>query len=119
MSIQSDIVTALSAVASGNVYPEMAPEDAVVPLVIYRRILLEPLILIHSPVPATNRSSFVFECWASTKAGALTLAGQVRTAIEASTSFTDDCYLEPVSGEDYESLTDQFVEPVQYSFWHA
>jgi hypothetical protein len=118
MTIQSDIVTALSAVASGKVYPEVAPQDAVVPLVIYRRVLYEPLTLIHSPVPVGARSSFVFECWAATKAGALTLAASVRSAIEATASFTDDCYLEPVSGEDYESVTDEFVEPVQYSFWH-
>lgn len=119
MTIQSDIIAALNLVAGGSVYSDVAPDGVPLPLVVFRRILYEPLILVHSPIPVAARSSYVFECWAASKSGAITLATSVKTAIEATTSFTDDCYLEPVSGEDYESVTDQYVEPVQYSFWHA
>jgi hypothetical protein len=117
MTIQTDIITALASVASGKVYPEAAPEDVAVPLVIYRRIAHEPLMTLQG-YSGSTRSSFVFECWATTKQGALTLAASVITAIDAASPLTTK-YRENVSGEDYESQYDQFVEPVQYSFWHA
>ena len=117
MSIQSDIVTALASVAGGRVYPEAAPEDAALPFVIYRRTLYEPVMTLTGYAGAT-RSAFMFECWATTKAVALSTAAAVQSAIEAAAPITTK-YREPASGEDFEPASDQYVEPVAYTFWHA
>ncbi len=123
MSIHSDIVTALASVASGKVYPDAAPENVEPPLVIYRRIAYEPLMTLQG-YNDLARSTFLFECWAKPtssttgKAGAIALAAQVQSAIDAATSFQSK-WREAVSGDQYESETSELMEPVQYSFWHS
>ena len=115
MSIQSDITTALAAVASGAVYPDAAPQDAEYPFVVYRRTGFEPIMTLAGP--ATNgRSTFVFEAYATTLAGALTLAASVVAAIAAA---FPGAYREPADGEQYEPVVDAFMEPAVYSFWHT
>ncbi len=122
MTIHADIVTALAAVASGNVFPDAAPENVEPPLVIYRRIAYEPLMTLQG-YAGIAMSTFLFECWAKPtttttgKAGALALAGQVQAAIDAGT-FTSK-WREPVSGDQYDIETSELMEPVQYSFWHS
>ena len=112
MTIQSDIVTALSGVASGRVYPQIAPENATYPLVNYRIINKAPITTIHGTTLATDYT-VVFECWATTYAGALSLADSVRSAVSASTLNhvqTDE------PGEDYDVQADSYMEPVYYVF---
>jgi len=116
VSIQSEIITALASVAGARVYPDLAPQDAALPLVIYKRTAYEPLMKLDGYASLT-KSTFMFECWATTKAGSLTLAGQVQTAIEASVIAVK--FREPSTGDEYEVQVDQFVEPIAYSFWHA
>lgn len=112
MTIQSDIITALAGVANGRVYPQIAPENATYPLVNYRILNKAPITTIHGTTLATDYT-VVFECWAATYAGALTLADSVRTAINAST-------LNKVpadeQGEEYDVQADSFMEPVYYVF---
>ena len=124
MSIQSDIITALAAVAGGRVYPTgEVPEDAPLPLVTYRRILHAPIMTLTGYEGTTN-SVFVFECWGETtgttsaKQVALDTAAAVVAAIDAAAGLTRK-YRTDVSGEDYDAETLETMEPVQYSFWHA
>lgn len=114
MSLQSSLVTVLSAIAGGRVYPQAAPQDAALPFVIYRRASREPTQCIDGTLAAT-RSVMVFECYATGFDAALTLAASVRAAIQASAlTWTDD----PGPGEDYEPVIDGYMEPVHYAFWH-
>lgn len=115
MSLQSDLTTALAAVASGKVYTQFIEEDIALPFVVYRIASKTPLGLLDGSVDQTN-SVVVFECYAATYAGALSLASDVRTAIAAS-GLT--YYEESAPGEDYEPVVDTFMEPVYYGFWHA
>ena len=123
MSIHSDIVTALAAIAGGRVYPDAAPENLAPPLVIYRRVGYEPLMTLQGYANLA-KSTFVFECWAAptatvtAKAAALTLAGQVQAAIDAASGLASK-WREPVSGDEYDIETLELMEPVQYSFWHS
>ncbi len=122
MSIHADIKIALDGVAAvtaageTRVYPDAAPQDAPLPFVIMRQTLNDPQMTLMGYSGITH-SVYVFECWAKTKAVALSLAADVVVAIEASAIVMK--FREPSSGEDYEPLSDQLVEPVQYSFWHA
>jgi hypothetical protein len=117
MSIQSDIKTALAGIAGNRVYPEAAPENATLPLVVYRKTGAEPLMTLQGYAGMT-RFSFVFECWARTYAEAITLADQVRTAIEAAAALKPQ-YRDFADPDDYEPAVDQFLESVAYSFWHT
>lgn len=121
MSIQSDIITVLTGgspqVADGRVYPQAAPQDAVLPLVVYRKVSSDPLMTLGGYAGMT-KSAFVFECWAGTYAAAMTLADSVRSAIESAEALKP-CYREQGDPDDYEPSVDQFVEPVLFSFWHS
>lgn len=115
MSIQSDIVTALSSVADGRVYPQIAEQEAALPLVVYRIIGKTPAQKLNGGAGIIN-TTVEFACWAETYAEAISLADSVRTAINAASLIS---YEESSSGEDYEPQTDAFVEPVTFGFWHS
>ena len=115
MSLQSDIVTALAAVASGKVYPQFVPADVDPPFVVYRVISKDPLSTLSGGVVETN-SVVEFDCFADSYSAALTLAGSVRTAI---TSSGMTYYESTAPGENYEPEVDVFMEPVFYGFWHT
>jgi len=115
MSLQSDLTTALAAVASGKVYVQFIEEDVALPFVVYRVASKEPLTTLDGTTQLRN-SSVVFECYADSYAGALTLADSVRSAVTGS-GLT--YYEESAPGEDYEPVVDTFMEPVYYGFWHT
>ena len=116
MSIQGDISTALASVASGRVYADAAPDNAPLPLVVYRRSGHFPEMTLNGYAGLT-RSAFVFEAWATTKDGAVALAAAVAAAIDAASGLTIK-YREPADADEYENTTDQYVDLVGYSFWH-
>lgn len=116
MSIETDIVTALASVASGRVYPDAAPQDAALPLVIIKRVSSEPLMTLQGYAGLT-KSEFSFECWGSTKSSAVSTRDAVFTAIDAAAGLTIKTR-EQSGSEEYEPNTDQYAEVAQYSFWH-
>lgn len=124
MSIDTTIVTALAAVASGKVYPATGvPQGTVPPFVVYRRVARRELNTLMGVTGDVN-SEYVFECWgkrtasANAKATSEALASDVRAAIEASAALTPK-YPIDVSAEEYEPETLELMEPVSYGFWHT
>lgn len=117
MTIESDIVTALSSVASGRVYPNAAPQDAAVPFVVYRLVDADPVNTLRGYAGAT-KSTFAFESWAATKSSAVTIRAAVQTAIDAVYA-TLAGFREPPGESGYDPETDQYMEPCVYSFWHS
>lgn len=115
MSLQSDIITALASVASGNVYPQAAPEKVSLPFVIYRVLSKDTLQMLNGSLDQTN-SLVVFECWADDYAEALTVSAAVQAAIEGSGM---TWYRESAPGEEYQQAVDAYMEPVYYGFWHT
>ena len=111
MSIESSVITALSAVAGGRVYPQAAPEKAAKPFVIYKA-RTKPVTAISGAVLAWQ-TEIVFECWAGTYQGALDVATSVASALSASS-------LRGVpieAAEDgYDPAVDEFVRPLAYEF---
>lgn len=115
MSLQADIITALSGVAGDRIYPQAAPQDTTWPFVVYRVLSKSPE---NNFCGYSGQTAFIvaFDCWADTYAQALTLAGQVVTAIEASDLVS---YRESSPGEEFEMTNETFVEPVYFGFWYA
>ena len=114
MSFQTALMTALASVASGRVYPHLAPEKSAYPLVNYRVLNKTPISTIDGVVHAVDYL-VVFECWGATYTSALATAAAVRAAVIASGlnySPTDE------PGEDYEPTADSFMESVHYVFMY-
>jgi hypothetical protein len=119
MSIETEIVTALSGNtdAADRVRPEAAEQDDELPLVIFKRRSFEKPPLLDGGSLDLAKTVFDFECWASTKAAAHTLAEQVASALDASAILYRT--REPSPEDEYEASTDEKCAPVRYSFWHA
>ena len=115
MSLESDIYDALVGVASGQVYPQIAPEDAEPPFVVWRILNRQPITTLNS-YHGTTRYSILFEAWADSYDAALSLADEVRDAIEASALVQ---FRESASGADFEPVLDAFMEPVFFGFWYT
>jgi hypothetical protein len=117
VSIQSDIYDALAAanIADGDIYPQAVPEDVEVPYVAIRKESSEPLMTFAGYAGAT-KSIFVFECYADSPEEAVTLAGEVRVALEASALSP---FREPGDPDDHVPSLDVYMEPVLFSFWHS
>lgn len=121
MSLQSDIVTALSSVASGKVFPQFVNADIDPPFVVYKITSKDPLQTIDGTIHQRN-STAAFECYAENYNDALTLADAVRSAIEGSAPLNDGSvvqYEDTSPGEDYIPAVDIFMEPVYFGFWYT
>lgn len=114
MSFQSDLYTALSGVAGGRVYPQTAPQETPLPLVVWRILNKTPNLRLGGPDGLTQYA-VEFQCWADDHVEALDLADQVAVALGAS-ALTH--YPDSSPGEDFEPAIDAFVEPVYFGFWH-
>ena len=122
MSIKDDVIAALAGVApddfgNAKVFPDAAPQDVVLPMVIVKRVEYAPENVLAGTTEVA-RSKFVFECWATTQDEANSIAADVVTAIEAQIAEGMVAYRDIASGEDYQPETDEYVEPVYFSFWH-
>lgn len=114
MSLQSDLKTLLSPIASGKFYAQAAPADADEPFIVYRILNKDPLQTLSGSTGHV-RYSVAFECYALSYNDALTMAEAVKAAIEGSSLVS---FEESAPGEEYIVDVDGFMEPVFYGFWH-
>lgn len=115
MSLQTDIYTALSALVSGRVYPQFAPQEAALPFVVWRILGKTPLTALGG-YQGLTQYSVAFDAWADTHDAAMALARQIETAVEASALIS---YRESAPSEDFEPDLDAFIEPVYFGFWYT
>lgn len=111
MTIESDLKTALAAVAGGRVYPLVAPENVVKPFVTYKA-QVTPIVML-SGAEIGRQTLITLECWGETFASALSTAAAVRAAIVAS-ALVCSAIESPEDG--YAPETDEYVRPVSYLF---
>jgi hypothetical protein len=123
VTIESEIVFALDAVADGNVYPAGEVDESIEPpFVAYFCARREPTSTLEGVVVIT-KSTFIFECWGkktdatTAKQASLDLAAEVQAALDAST--IQNRVRETVVGEEYDDAVLALMEPVQYAFWHS
>jgi hypothetical protein len=115
MSLQSDIMTSLASLGENKVWPQAVPEDIPPPFVVYRVVNKSPLTTLDDSEDTIN-TIISFESYGADYDAALTLAGQVQTAIETSGLVY---YKTTSPGEDYIPLIDGYVEPLFFGFWHV
>lgn len=90
MSIESSLFTALStnvglsALIGARLYPDVIPQGATLPCVVYQRISTPRFqVLGSTQAVAVSRPRIQFSCWAGTAAGALAVCAALRTALLA------------------------------------
>ena len=108
-------MTALAGLGSDKVWPQAVPDDIEPPFVVYRVVNKSPLTTLNDSEDSIN-SIVSFESYGSDYQDALTLAGQVQSAIELS-GLT--YYKTASPGEDYIPLIDGYMEPLFFGFWHV
>jgi hypothetical protein len=81
--IQQDLFAALSGVAGGRVFPNVAPNNVQKPYVVYARVSSAPENTLADGAPIENTRLQV-DCFDTTYAAALALAAAVKTAIKSS-----------------------------------
>lgn len=117
MSLHSDLKTALSTALSNKLYFLAAPRDTIAPFVIYLVISEEPLMTLQGP-EGTVKYTVAFECYGKTGQEALTTKNTLLSTLTADTTLPAK-WREPNEEEKYINETDEYMEPVVYSFWHT
>jgi hypothetical protein len=98
MTIEQQIYTALSAIASGRVYPLVIPEKSPMPAIAYLRIASTPENTLDGGA-TIDQIRIQVDTYANTYAEAKTVSASVRTAMESAsfkgTLQTDQDLFEP------------------------
>lgn len=117
MSIQNDIGAALKA-AGIQAYQQAAPQQAVAPFTVYRQMDSEPLMVLGG-YSGMTRFDYVFWNIGPSEAAAGAQRDLVLEAIRESDTLNADGQFQISSGQaEYESETNQPIEPCAFSFWH-
>jgi hypothetical protein len=98
MTIETTIYTALSSLASGKVYPLVAPEKVAAPFIVYSRIASTPENTLEGGA-TIDQVRIQVDTYANTYSAVKSLAESVRSAMEGSgakaTLQTDQDLFEP------------------------
>ena len=114
MTIEASIYTALNALVSTRVYPDVAPHGAVVPFITYQQVGGESVNFIDQTTPSKSNSKFQINVWATTRSAAAALALQAEQALRGAALQTT-VLSQPVST--YETDTLLFGTRQDFSFW--
>lgn len=87
MSTESKIVTALSSLVSGRVYPDFAPSGAAFPYIVYQQVGGTATTFLDKAVPSMRNGRFQIEAWAKTRSEAVGLAMAIESAMTVCAEF--------------------------------
>lgn len=89
MSAETELYDALTeaapvaALVSARVYPDLVPQEQVLPAIGYARLTTEPIGTIHDSAPVMERVTLEVACMAATRTAADALATAAATALGA------------------------------------
>lgn len=86
MTVETDLFTALGALASNRVYPDVAPSGATYPLITYQQVGGAALSFLETAAVGKRNARFQVNCWATTRVAAAALARSVEDTLVASTT---------------------------------
>ena len=111
--IQEQVVTALTGVAGGRIYPNVAPNNVATPFVVYMRVANTQENTLADGVPVEN-TRLQIDCFDSTYAAVITLAEAVKAAMKAS-GITNLLLMEQ-DQFDADALLHRVI--LDFSLWH-
>ena len=111
--IQEQLFTALSGVAGGRVFPNVAPNNVQKPYVVYMRVASQPENTLADGIPVEN-TRLQIDCFDTTYAAVTTLAENIKAALRAS-AITSVLLLEQDQFEPDAQLHRVILD---FSIWH-
>jgi|SRR5690606_23597877 hypothetical protein len=81
MSLESDIVAALTSLVSGRVFPEFAPYSTAKPFITYQQVGGAAENFLEATVVGKKNARIQINCWTTTRQSANNLARQVEGAL--------------------------------------
>lgn len=120
MSVQSDLYTTLgthaglAGLVGARIYPDVAPEDAIAPRVVWQEIADVPQNGIDGHNSLDNYRIQVTS-WGSSATQARAVEAQVRAAMAAATAFTNVCV--DIRALGFEAETKLFGMQSDFSVW--
>lgn len=115
MSLHTELTTLLGNVAGGQYYLQVLPQEYEIPCVVYRVLNKDPLQTLCGN-DGKSIYEVVFECIAETFTEAETIEAEIKTILESDETLTKWEMAAP--GEDFEPVTEDFMEPVYYGFFY-
>ncbi|MBK7082353.1 MAG: DUF3168 domain-containing protein [Betaproteobacteria bacterium] len=112
--IAADLVTTLTGVLSGRLYPSVAPAGVVAPYAVYQLVSGVPVSDLSGQSNCTN-SRFQLDLFGREKLALDTLAESVKVAMNAATLFKSVCVLQQ---DTYEDPAAFYRVTLDFSLWH-
>lgn len=82
--IETDLVSLVSALVAGRVYPDMAPQSAALPRVVYQQVGGDAPTYIDDVVPSLRNARMQITAWSRTRAEATTIALAIESLLTTS-----------------------------------
>ena len=114
MSMETNLVTLLKTDCS-RVYPDIAPEGTIKPLITWRAIGGDASRYTDGTATNKRNTNIQIDVWSTTRNEAITLIRQVEDAICGSALFAAQPIGEPVS--DYEEDTNLYGSTQRFDIW--
>ena len=81
MSVESDLSAALELLLPGKVYPDLAPQGAVAPYIVYQQAGGESPSFLENATPTKRNARMQVSVWGTTRAAVIALALQIEQAV--------------------------------------
>ena len=115
MTVEADIKTALNALVSGRVFPDVAPDVTPLPLITYQQIGGDAVSFMERAMPSMQNGFFKISIWGMTRAAVAALQIQVEAAMITSTAFQASAHGAPIA--DFDGETGQYGAHFSFSVW--
>lgn len=109
--------TVLEPLAPGAVFPDVAPEGAPLPRIVYQQVGGQEVAYLEDTPPDTENARMQIACWAATRVEAATLAQQVRDALTQAAGLQ----ARPIGARNsvFETDTRLYGTRQDFSVWYA
>ena len=115
MSAEPILFAVLRSLAADRVYPDVAPEGAGLPRIVYQQVGGRVINYTEGTLPDKEHARMQIVCWAATRSAAVVLAQQVEAAIRAAAAFQAEPIGARISG--YEPDTGLYSSMQDFSIW--
>lgn len=115
MTLELHMLAALNPLVGSRVFPDVAPEQAPLPRLVYQQIGGRAIAYVGDEIPDKENARMQLTAWARTRAEAKTLI----KAVEAALLQAPGIQAEPVgaSFSDYEADTQLYSSSQDFSIW--
>lgn len=115
MTLEVHMLAALNPLVSGRVFPDVAPESAPLPRLVYQQIGGRSINYVGDEIPSLENARMQLTAWALTRAEAKTLIKAVEVALLQAAGLQSE--MVGASFSDYETDTKLYSSSQDFSIW--